>query len=316
MLAEQFDNAIRDILVAWLLRGSEDAVPPNDLGYRLTDKGVKARNSVIAHARSIAAQTLQDGKATLRGPEAKSNRSSRNRSTDLRGGVSKDDPGRRIVVDELDKLDRGKLSFRFVILDRTNIKGLIGLKKEQFDLAQRLDEATRSLIVAWLNRSLAADPLPRDLADRATRQREVIVAHAEAILHTAILSPDQAERFKRAYWATLGVRRLLDRELAARLQLTKEQQDQVSELLEKRRRVGWLEHTVGRFLTQTRTPEELELGQQAAQAIRSQFAEVDQGVSEILTEDQMWKYGELVDNALEPQVPNRAKRTKRAGRPL
>ena len=306
-LANPLDKIMGEILAVWLTRGLDDDPAPSDLADRIARKGVDFRKSVVEHARAIAVQTIRESHQSPSGREI---------GADRKGDEAGQEVGKSVIRDNLDKLDRGKLSFRLVVLGRQDIKKLIGVTPQQDDLAWRLDSVVRNLLMSWLERSLVADLPARELVDRATRQREVVVGHAETILRLAILTPDQAERFERAYWATLGWPALLDDRLASRLGLSKEQRSLIAEILANKDRVAEeMDRSIGWLRMHTRTPEEAERAKSVDKLIRSRISEAEQDIWDVLNPGQVSKLGRLVGKALQPPLPDRAKRPRKSSRP-
>ena len=144
-----------------------------------------------------------------------------------------------------DKRSPASMLFRFM----TSVgKASPGLTAEQLTAANQLDELARTVCRGWLLRRLAdtpandGEPPTADLADRfldrGKRLRASVVAHAEAIALEAVLAPEQAEAARRWFWRELGVKSLLDPELATRLRLSRQQRANVLELDGKQARGG------------------------------------------------------------------------------
>ncbi|SIN98306.1 hypothetical protein SAMN05444166_1902 [Singulisphaera sp. GP187] len=316
-LVGRLDRMTRTLLAAWLRRGLDDDPVPIDLVGRLTEKGAKERKAVITHADAIAAQLILTlGHETV-GKEAEAAKQSQSRNVrpvrpqtqEPSFTQSATDVAKVIafVKDEIDKLDRGKISFGFAVLDRPAIRAVVKLSKEQSDLFLQFDETVRAILSTWMLRGLEIEPLPADLADRVIRRRDATIAHAHAILYQAILSPRQAELFKRTYWATRGVPALLeDPELASRLRLTKEQKALIAELLTmKTTHAGRLQQTHGHLLWDRNQ----EVGQQAYNDMQRSLSEFDLGLWEILSPTQMSKLGQLLGSEIRPPL----RREKRSG---
>ena len=81
-------------------------------------------------------------------------------------------------------------------------RGLPKLSPEQTELTRRLDDTARSLVRAWLLRSLDRNPAPsaeelaERLGERGARLLRTVVGHAEAIVLEAVLAPVQVRRVR------------------------------------------------------------------------------------------------------------------------
>jgi hypothetical protein len=115
-----------------------------------------------------------------------------------------------------------------------------GASDEQVLLADRVDQLARDLMRSWIERGLQTQIQPKEEEhmERILQRRRIqaaVVAHAEAILLTAVLEPEQAKDFLRYHWARVGIESLRDPELAGILRLTRDQLQEISRRLEVRR---------------------------------------------------------------------------------
>ena len=112
---------------------------------------------------------------------------------------------------------------------------------------RRLEKLVRHVLEAWLLRGVEENPVPLELendpptpameerlSERGKRLQASIVAHAEEIALTAVLTPDQVALSKRRMWTRLGVAHLLEPELGAVLHLSRSQRDEIASRLEAR----------------------------------------------------------------------------------
>jgi hypothetical protein len=244
-LVRRLDEVTRAVLCDWLLRGLDvQPLPPVDaLAERLGEQANRHRQAVIAHAESMALEAILAPAQVRRLPRAF------HKSKPLAGRYGQlpsanDKPPQTAIDVELglrslaQKLDDPKFpsSELFgIIIDRE--KGPTGLPAERIELARRLDDLSRMICRDWLLRNLGkphplgAEPPNTDMLDRLWRSegrlRASIVAHAELIVLSAVLDPQQAEQTMRLFWHQRGIKALLDPELARRLRLSGEQQEEI-----------------------------------------------------------------------------------------
>ena len=258
----------RDIVKAWLLRDLDEDPPPTPaaLSERLSAGGGRLRARLITEAGAIVYEGILNPEqarilrtATAQKPvplrvgrngppelgAAGDNRSSGELAENLRqmpgslpvcaGPVSLallGKPGMREEyrngIAHLDPL-RQKLARRDL--------PKVDLTEEQIKLVLRLDQTTLAICKAWLLRDLDKTPLPprtvlaQRLWEGGERFREGLFSRAELIALQGILTPEQADKAQSAVWEQYGMRALLDPTLAARLQLTRSQREEIQALL-------------------------------------------------------------------------------------
>jgi hypothetical protein len=111
------------------------------------------------------------------------------------------------------------------------------LAPEQVDLARSVEKLIRDVIKAWLTRDLDKIPLPpaHVLTDRlrqgGERVKDSLFARADLIALLEIVTQEQADRVLTAVWEQSGMSALLDPTLAARIRLTRAQQEEILFLL-------------------------------------------------------------------------------------
>ncbi|MHC5539470.1 hypothetical protein ACYOEI_14730 [Singulisphaera rosea] len=271
-LIRQFKTLTRDIIRAWLLRDLDAKTAPaaSILEERLSERGVRLRARLAAHAEAI----VLEGILTPRQAERSRRATSRKAEPLLFGHYGLQpmpvDLSERTLTELVDELrvmgtEWGRAGqFIEVVLGRADFReafpgGIehldpirrilarkympkVELLEAQRVLAERIDTLTLSVLRAWATRDLDQTPLPPRaiLAERLAwteRFRDSLFTHAEAITLLGILTQSQADRGLSVIWEGLGPRALFDPSLVSRLRITKSQQEYALHLLDEREAV-------------------------------------------------------------------------------
>jgi hypothetical protein len=314
-LVVRLDKLTRAILGDWLLRGLEKS-DSKDLVERLTDRGLRVRKEIVAHAEAIALEGIltPDQVDRLRSNstprEASKSGPQRDRANQRQRPSSKKSSRAALSKKEFDELrstidsliatmyiNSDSVSEYFSSLTAKDALVELQLSSEQSQLIGQLDQLTRNIIRSWMLRGLDGKKPPIDLADRVSdRGREWtkrIIAHAEAMVTRGLLTPVQAEASKRRLWRQMGSRALLDRELASRLRLTREQVDEIAIRVANKARVTEdSDRNLGPFRALVLT--NMELARQADREIRRRIVQADGLIWDVLDPFQMDRLEELV----------------------
>jgi hypothetical protein len=96
-------------------------------------------------------------------------------------------------------LEKGSTSSFFARLADPAVRARLAISAEQTGLIGRLDEVTRAAVKSWLLRGLEssdAKMLVERLSEHGIQLRKDVVAHAEAIVSQAVLTPEQLRQYR------------------------------------------------------------------------------------------------------------------------
>jgi hypothetical protein len=262
-LVRKLESLSREIVRVWLLRDLDSNPLPTvgHLELRLTDEGVKLRESVFSHAETIVLECILDPEQSRGWVKASGTKTRlrlpKQHETEL--PAAPDDSSSvavRMINDmkfQAANLDRVGRVFQFILgtneVDQIYPNGLerlnpaetqlamshmprIALSTAQKALAERLDELARAILGDWLVRGLHEKPIPSQATlvqhGKVCDQIAAILrVHAETIALEAIITPEQSERCLAIAWKELGPEALLDPSLASRLKLTRAQRERI-----------------------------------------------------------------------------------------
>ncbi len=246
-LARRLIELTRDIIRAWLLRDLEAVPPPpvTVLAERLSDRGVRLRARLVAHAESLALEGILDRE------QARPWRlGTHQRAGPLLPGrlplwpppvVTGNEPAAELA-EELRALARRNQQAGFVfslLLGTATWSPRMELPNEQRAMVRRVNNLAAAIKAAWLKRGLDQEPMPKwsVLADRyvsSARVLDSMDAHAEAIVLDGVLTPEQSDRLLAIIWRLRGLNALLDPQFATRLRLSAAQREELQDLLYNR----------------------------------------------------------------------------------
>lgn len=243
----RLDGLACDIIRAWLLRDLDKSPPPSAtiLAERLSDRGAALRTRLISHAESLALEGILTPEQSrrwraLRGWRARTLSPGRdgvrsNRTVD--DGMSAE-----YLAAELECMadyHRSAGSVLAIVVGTMTSPPRLMIRKEQADLARRLDALTVEIIRSWLTGDL--DPKRRPpwplLAERFSWGDMVVdslCAHAEAVALEGILTPEQSEKTRALIWRASGLFSLRHPDLVSRLRLSEAQREALAVLLDRR----------------------------------------------------------------------------------
>jgi hypothetical protein len=342
-LARRLDETGRSVLRSWLLRGlDKQPTPPSaESAGKLGEQWSELRKIVIAQTEAIALEAVLVPAQGRRVRSVVKLTAARPLSGRYFRLLSADEKPPQTAAD-LDWAVRslaGKLNDpRFPASELFGIltspeKGPLDLSAGQIELVRRLEEVTRAVCRGWLVRGLGDappkgnDPPSQDLMNRLSERGELlrasVVAHAELIALSAILSNDQAEIARRSLWRQRGVEALLDPELANRLRLSGQQREEVFERMVGRgqsirgsvgeaiaRSAGNLDLKLHGNIDQRNLADQLE--RKVGRDLDSSLVEADLMVLDALTSSQARALLQIMGKTATSRATSKS---KRAGRP-
>jgi hypothetical protein len=259
VMARRLDSLTRTIIRAWLLRDLESDLAPSraELADRLSENGKEVVTKILAHADVIALEGILTEAQAERWLKAANQRPQPFLPGRyfIRRIPPEERPLQTIALAEGTLRHQGRqltgrgasASQLFSFLIGNASQSATKQPSERASLALQLDEETRKVIAWWLCRCLGPapngidprmDPPTREseirLSDQGDSRRASIVAHAEMIALLGIFTAEQGERAKRDVWSGMGVRAIRDPEVAARLNLSKNQRQELDARLEFR----------------------------------------------------------------------------------
>ena len=190
-----------------------------------------------------------------------------------------------------------------------------GLTPDQVRVLEDVDSLARNVTRYWLVRDVEPPPGPRDedpagvrnlpptpamefrLSDAGLRVRASIVAHSEEMAFGIVVEPEQFEKAKIELWRRRGVHALLDPELAARLQLSRAQRNELAEAITNRLEVYHRAVRSFRFIAYATAPaaEIARLEQINKEETAQKVAQLDQPIWECLKPSQLRSLARLLD---------------------
>ncbi len=332
-LAGRLDELTRDVIRAWLLRdlGAAPPLSTTVLAERLSDRGERLRARLVAHAESIALEgILNPGQArSWRKAAGRRAQPLLSRRFALVSGTkmpTEDVPSADLVAELRGAVPSesapgplfASLLGSFPGDPRRRSPAV--LSNEQESVLRRLEELRSAVMRAWLTRGLDGKTLPRwsVLFERVAWSDQIgasVCTHAEAIALEGILTLDQADRVLGGMWKSWRLSALLDPQLAARLRLTKAQQEQVRTLLYGKARLGMdLPYELSRAAPLLKTmPDGEARRQQMIQAGRDRSDELDAMIWDTLSSAQARELQRILGQAKEPGRRPAGKRKKSTG---
>ncbi len=327
-LAGRLDDLTRELIGAWLRRDLQAVPLPRAavLAERLSERGVRLRARLVAHAESIALEGILDP-----GQARRWRHTAGRRAQPLLTGPSARPPLTVVAEDaRSDELaaelramaPRAQTRAGSVFVELLGAGGAsppVMLPKEEKALVSRLDALTVAIIRVWITRGLDGKTLPRSsvLAERvawSAAVRASIEAHAEAIVLEGILTAEQAEQSLTFMWRLWGLSALSDPRLAFRLRLSQAQRDELRLALENK----------GTFLNDGRSevlhaiaavesmPGGKALGERMAQEFKDRAGELDAAIWNVLRPNQARELERIFGQAKpSPHLP--AKRNRSTG---
>jgi hypothetical protein len=205
-----------------------------------------------------------------------------------------------------------------------------GVAPDQVRVLEDVDLLARNVRRYWLVRDVERLPGPKDdpdevrelpptramefrLSDAGLRVRESITAHAEEMALETVLRPEQIEKAKIDVWRQRGVHALLDPELAARLQLSRAQRNELAEAIGNRFEVYHrVVRNVAFFPYATAPPEEIARRErQYKEDMAQKVAELDQPIWECVKPSQLRSLARLLDKPIAGYEPRPTKPSRK-----
>jgi hypothetical protein len=315
----RLDELTRAILKAMLLRGldGKTPLPSAVLSERLGEAGKQLRQVLVSHAEAIVFDVVfsSDKASRLRkkfGRRPTPAPASRYGPYRMTGcmPVQKLDQLKSELEQEQRILNHAQSSYLFAsFIGRARTP--TGISTEQLQLANRLDQLSRDLLLGWLSRNLIAGRVPEtdweaaDWFEAWNGLHKSLVARAEAILLQGILSAPQAETCLLAYWKDMGPLSLWDPELAYRLKLSKDQRSLLPEQFAKRVNLEYQEAGLMALIGSKEKDEfGRDVGELARAYKRSLREEADWAVLSVLTPSQLKRLDQILGTqSRPPQTP-------------
>jgi hypothetical protein len=245
-LVDRLDHTVRQDMRVWLLRGLDEQppLPPAELNERYAQRWGGVRKNAVAHAEAIVLEGIltpaqaRKVKSSVRvsaaGPlSPRYCRLPKATAGEPQSAVEFYGRLRSLAVVLNRSGSQASSLFRIITADQD---GPPDVTPEQIRLARELSDVASAVCGGRLVRGLPAKPARGDdsrieeLSSRLSeglRVYDSIVAHAEQITLETVLTPKQAEWSKRRLWQGLGLKALLDPEMASILKLSKSQREEL-----------------------------------------------------------------------------------------
>ena len=309
-LARRLGGLARDLQIAWLKRGIDDQPLPSNLADRLSSAGTLHRKRIVAEVGRIATLTLTESPMPVKEDGRKKPATTpRTRGPHAVNGAG--GPAEPIGRDQLEDFVEPHRSPKFNFIEQHSCKNPCILTLAQVALTLRLNDAAGSCLGYWGKKHLAAAEVARGLPDHARRLRQSLAEVAEIILLRDILDPGQVQKFKRAYWSSMGVHGLLEPEVAASLGISRDQRDMIAAALDEKTKQAIRMKEIRISSTGRFTSEEREqFSERWNEMYLNRLAEADEVVWGLLTPSQVSRYSKMVDE--KASRPERVRRKEDA----
>ena len=300
-LSHQLEAFAKEIQVAWLVRGLDDVPLPADMAARLSPQGAADRKKFVSHLEEIATLTLSEPVPT---PEKTSRKNLRTPPEALE--QRRDHPASQAAssvnqqksaadVEASLNLYVHPFHTKFNPIKNDQASEIARFTREQATLIDKLDLLSQSALKYWARKNLNLSIREQERPNHELRFRQSIIDLSKRVIFSAILRPEQAEKFKRAIWIKQGPDCLLDPEMASRLGINKDQRAMIRNALDQSLEdYTALRSKVVPLIVQSDDPLVRQQNQQILEGIKQARNEIGQAVWDILTPSQTSKIKALL----------------------